>query len=175
MHFSTAFVAVLPALALAAPTTSLPKRQVNEDIATAAANWLQDTGFVSSYLDAAATLAPADVLTNGVLALNAENDETNHKMILDNFFVLGTNAPNQAVANAKAILESGTFQTVVNLLGDISQTGNLADVQAINNVRCSQVLPAIDQYFIAVAQALGQTTFAPAIRPAACGGVRPTV
>jgi hypothetical protein len=170
MYFSATLVALFPILALAAPSSNVrSKRQ--EDIATAAANWLQDTGFVSSYLDVAATLAPNDVLSNGALALAAEKDELNHKAILDNFFIFFTDTPNQAVVNAKAVLESGTFQSVVDLLQDMSVTGNVADVITINTVRCSQVLPAIDQYFIAVAEATGQATFAPAIRPAACGGI----
>lgn len=172
MHFSILFVTLFPILALAAPSTAVPKRQVQEDITTAMLNWLQDTGFVSSYLDQAASLAPSDVLADGALALAAENDERNHKAVLDNFFVFETDTPNQNVINANTtLITDGNFESVVMLLEDISVTGNLADIMAINFVRCANVLPAIDAYFIAVAQATGSSFFSPAIRPLACAGI----
>lgn len=171
MQLSTFFVTLLPVLALAAPSVAIPKRQVQEDINTAMLNWLQDTGFVSSYLDAAASLAPSDVLSDGALALAAENDELNHKAILDNFFIFETDTPDQNVINANTVLVTeGHFQMVVDQLQDISVTGNLADIQAINWNRCTNVLPAIDAYFFAVSQVTGGV-FYPAIRPLACGGV----
>jgi hypothetical protein len=178
MQFSTIFLAVLPALALAAPAT-LPKRQFpaqpnpNEDITMAAGAWLQDTGFVSSFLDFAVSTfpnPPPNLAANAAQALGAELDEVNHKMILDNFFV-NTLTPNQDVVNAcNVLVTQGTFPAVVNRLIDIVATGNLTDVATINANRCANVLPAIDVYFHAVAIATG-TGFTPAIRPAACGGV----
>ena len=178
MQFSTSFLAVFPVLALAAPAT-LPKRQfpaqpnVNEDITMAASAWLQDTGFVSSFLDFAVSTSPnppLNLVVNAAQALGAELDELNHKTILDNFFVNNTLTPNQDVVNAYNVLVTqGTFRKVVNGLLDIAATGNLADVAAINANRCANVLPAIDVYFNAVSVATGQAGFVPAIRPAACG------
>lgn len=54
----------------------------------------------------------------------------------------------------------------------MSMTGNLAEVAAINIGRCANVLPAIDVYFLAVAQVTGSQVVYQAIRPAASGGVR---
>jgi hypothetical protein len=181
MQLSTLFITVCPVLALAVPVT-IPRRQFpnqfnpNEDITTAMFNWLQDTGFVSSFLDYATTNFPnpptdGNLLTNAADALAAEIDETNHKGVLDNFFIFGTNAPNQDVINAYNVLVTQqTFQMVVDKLSDISTTGNLNDVQDINTNRCANVLPAIDVYFQAVATATGSSTVYQAIRPAACGG-----
>ncbi|KAF4633883.1 hypothetical protein G7Y89_g4227 [Cudoniella acicularis] len=73
---------------------------------------------------------------------------------------------------ASQVLTSGTFQGVVDQLTDISNTGNLADIATINANRCANVLPAIDVYFAAVAQATGAQGVYQAIRPAACGGTR---
>lgn len=75
------------------------------------------------------------------------------------------------VVNAfNVLVTEGTFGKVVAGLKDISTTGNLGDVEAINENRCKNVLPAIDVYFNAVAVATGQSSFEPAVRPAACGG-----
>jgi hypothetical protein len=140
----------------------------------AASAWLQDTGFVSSFLDFAVSTfpnPPTNLGPNAAQALGAELDELNHKTILDNFFV-NTLTPNQDVVNAYNVLVTqGTFRQVVTGLADIAVTGNLADVATINANRCANVLPAIDVYFNAVAVATGQTSFSGAIRPAACGGV----
>ncbi|KAE8450698.1 hypothetical protein EG329_006043 [Mollisiaceae sp. DMI_Dod_QoI] len=174
MQYSTLLLTIFPLLALAAPAPSASKRQIQEDIMTAALNWQQDTGFVSSYLDyAVSTLpnSPPNLQTNGAQALAAEMNELSHKMVLDNFFITGTDTPNQDVINASNTLTGGPFTTVVNLLGDISRTGNLDDIANINSGRCATVLPAIDVYFAAVAQALGTTGQLVAIRPLACGGI----
>lgn len=172
MQFSTRFLAVFPALTLAAPAT-LPKRQfpawlnLNENITITASAWLQDTGFASSFLDFAISTFP-----NPPPNLAAEFDEVNHKTTLNNFFVNNTLTPNQDVVNAYiALVTQGHFQDVLNGLIDIAATGNLANVATINANRCANVLPAIDAYFNAVAVAMGQTGFVAAIRPAACGGV----
>ncbi|KUJ24484.1 uncharacterized protein LY89DRAFT_713327 [Mollisia scopiformis] len=126
MQYSTILLAVFPIMALAAPTT-MSKRQINEDIMTAALNWQQDTGFVSSYLDYAVSTfpnQPPNLLSNGAQALAAEQNEVLHKQILDNYFIYFTDTPNQNVINANAVLTSGnpsTFMSVVNNLQDISQ------------------------------------------------------
>jgi hypothetical protein len=178
MQYSALFLA-FATLALAAPTT-MPKRQFptqfnpKEDITAAAKAWLQDTASVSSFLDFATSTfpsSPPNLLSKGVFALNAEKDELDHKMILDNFFIFETRTPNEDVIEAFNILVTeGKFQKVVDGLQDISTTGNLADVAIINKNRCKNVLPAIDVYFKAVAEATGQSEFVPAVRPAACGG-----
>ncbi|KAF8850447.1 hypothetical protein BDZ45DRAFT_696768 [Acephala macrosclerotiorum] len=102
MQFSTLFVAVFPALALAAPAT-LSKRQfqaqpnLNDDITMAAIAWFQDTGLVSSFLDFAVSTfpnPPPNLAVKAAQALGAELDELNHKTILDNFFINNTLAPN---------------------------------------------------------------------------------
>lgn len=179
MQFSTLFLASLPFLALAAPAT-LPKRQFpaqpnpNEDITAAAAAWLQDTGFVSSFLDFATSTfpaAPPNLLANAASAVGAELDELNHKKILDAFFVTNAAVPNPDIVAANDVLVNQfKFQMVVDGLMNITATGNLDIVAIINANRCANVLPAIDAYFNAVAVATGQPTFFPAIRPAACGG-----
>ncbi|CZR63083.1 uncharacterized protein PAC_12980 [Phialocephala subalpina] len=178
MQFSTLFLAVFPALALAAPAT-LPKRQfpaqpnTNEDITMAAAAWFQDTFFVSTFFDYAVSTSPNppfNLGANAAQALSAELDELNHKTILDNFFV-NTTTPNPDVVNAYNVLVTqGNFQQVVIGLADIATTGNLANVMTISTNRCAFVLPAIDVYFNAVAAATGQS-LPLAARPLACGGV----
>lgn len=176
MQLSTIILAFFPALALTAPAV-LSERQFpakfnpNEDITAAAQAWLQDTATVSSFLEFSTSLfplSPPHLRSKATAALNAEKDELNHKSILDAFFIDKAKTPNQAVVDASNVLVSGTFQLVVDKLQDISKTGNLNDVADINNDRCKNVLPAIDVYFKAVAEATGQKEFVPAVRPAAC-------
>lgn len=63
------------------------------------------------------------------------------------------------------LVDDGTFQSVVNLLQDMENTGLLS--MLINSNRCANVLPAIDTYFAAAAQLTGGVAY-PAIRPLAC-------
>jgi hypothetical protein len=175
MQFYTILLGIsLPLLALSAPTERIAKRSLSTELNGAVAGWLQDTGFVSSFLDYAVSTfptPPANLLANAAAALNAELDELSHKAILDSNFIF-VGPQNQAVINAYDVLVTqGTFMQVVNGLRTIAATGDLSQVATINTVRCGQVLPAIDVYFAAVAEALGQTGAYAAIRPAACGGV----
>ncbi|KAF8865897.1 hypothetical protein BDZ45DRAFT_784177 [Acephala macrosclerotiorum] len=179
MQFSTLFIAAFPLLALAAPTPStIAYRQTQADIATAMNDWLHDTFLVSSFLDYAVSFglpnSPPNLESNAMAALTSEMDELSHKMVLDNYFLTNTDTPNQAVMAASQVLTTGNpgpFLQVVYGLMDMSVTGNLADVATINAIRCSVVLPAIDAYSLAVAQALGAAEVVPASRPAACGGL----
>ena len=47
----------------------------------------------------------------------------------------------------------------------------LMDISTTNMVSCSLVLPTIDVYFAAVAEALGNQVVYTTVRPAACGGI----
>jgi hypothetical protein len=174
MHFSTLLLTLLPVLALAAPSTTPLKRQNSpptlDDINNAQLAWLQDTGAVSSFLDYAVSLfpgSPSDLLYQAWIALAAEKDELTHKAVLDSVFVFGDNADPNVLAAYQVLVNDGTFQSVVDLLQDMANTGNLADVQLINSNRCANVLPAIDTYFAAAAHVTGGVAY-PAIRPLAC-------
>jgi hypothetical protein len=167
MHYSTILFGLLPAVALAAPSLSARQQYTPEDIANAVIQWQQDTGIVSQFLDNAAFFSPSDLLAQAQNALNFENDELNHKAVLD--FVFVNIDPN--VNNANNILVGeGKFADVVNLLQDMAINGNIGDVKLINDNRCANVLPAIDAYFAAAVAAgfLGDSGAVTAIRPLAC-------
>lgn len=110
-------------------------------------------------------------------ALAAENDELNHKAVLDQMFLTGARRNRDAtVRQANNVLDTqGTFQFVVDGLQTLSRRGARmspgqvsAMIRAINRDRCPQVLPAIDAYMAAAAGA-GQTGNAlRAIRPSNC-------
>jgi hypothetical protein len=172
MHYSTILLGLIPALAFAAPSSAPAKRQSSpptiDDIIAAQVLWQQDTQVVSNFLNYAAFLSTPDLLNYAQIALNAENDELTHKAVLDSLFVTG-GQPDAAVIGANNVLvNQGTFQSVVNFLQDMVNTGNVADVQAINSNRCANVLPAIDAYFLAVAQELNTPFVLTAARPLVC-------
>jgi hypothetical protein len=159
-----------------APHFKLTTRQSFQDTQTLAAaeNWQTDTGTVSQFLSTAESLDPSDLVSQASTALSAELDELTRKSFLDLQFLQGNN-PNTAVQAASTILVAqGTFQFVVNGLQGLADNGaNMtpddvtAAIQSINADRCGSVLPAIDQYFLAVGQLLGTDPLT-AIRPTNC-------
>ncbi|OQV06368.1 hypothetical protein CLAIMM_10939 [Cladophialophora immunda] len=168
-----ALLGVVGVLPLAA-CHGLSRRQT-EDIGTAQNKWAQDTGIVSTFLSNAASFAGANLVAQAQLALNAENDELNHKAVLDATFLNVAN-PNPLVVQANDVLvgEQTFNNVVINLQKFVDQgatfstqdTNNL--VAIINGVRCTEVLPAIDQYFQATEELLGNGVQLLAVRPTNC-------
>lgn len=174
---TAAIVAIIPALGAAANI----KRQQGitaDDLANAVNAWQADTATVSSFLNNAASYTDdATFVAAAQVALNAENDELNHKQVIDDVF-LGVNLD---IVNANTVLVGERkFAMVVAGLQDMVNNGleAIGDVDIINANRCANVLPAIDTYFSVVEQSL---TISPqgldipvpvggAIRPVACGG-----
>ncbi|KAH0592458.1 hypothetical protein MHUMG1_09845 [Metarhizium humberi] len=146
-------------------------------IDAAARSWQRDTGVVSQFLSTAESMSPQQLQQQARGALAAENDELNHKAVLDQMFLTGPRRNRDAtVRQANNVLDTqGTFQFVVDGLQTLSRRGARmspgqvsAMIRAINNDRCPQVLPAIDAYMAAAAGA-GQTGNAlRAIRPSNC-------
>src|ERR1700712_1963690 len=110
----------------------------------AISNWQTDTGIVSGFQNAGKNVNDANAfmgIADG--AFKAEVDELTQKAVLDQ--VIG-NDPRVSIANLT--LTNGVFQSVVDNLQIMSMQGtskfNLID--AINQVRCVQILPSIDTY-----------------------------
>jgi hypothetical protein len=143
---TTALCTLLPFFGLAAPRTF----QLTSNVAEAANVWAQDVSKVSQFLNVASTLSGIDFTDQATSALAMERDELTQKQTLDEVF--GSNPFVQA-ANS-TLVGQGTFQTVVSLLQDMAWNGvsRIGNVDAINHVRCTYVLPAIDAYFSAVAK-----------------------
>ena len=172
---STAILLALSTLSPAAPLTS---RQSNppspQDIADAANEWAADTSKVSQFLSAASSLSGSDLATQAATALSNELDELTHKAILDEQF---NTADNPGVEQANNVLAGPqqTFQIVVDGLTNLANNGAsmtpdqvAAEVQAINEDRCTFVLPAIDAYFLAVSDFLQNGLTLVANRPDNC-------
>ncbi|KAF2099833.1 hypothetical protein NA57DRAFT_75337 [Rhizodiscina lignyota] len=147
-----AILSLLPTITLAAPFTIERRQQISQsDIHNAINKWAHDTSLVSGFLDKAAD--PANFNNDddqfkieAASALMSELDEKKQKAILDEAF--GTSNPLVNQAN-QTLIGQGTFQTVVNLLTELANTGLTAvatDVTEINEDRCTFVLPAIDTY-----------------------------
>lgn len=105
-------------------------------------------------------------------AFKAEVNELVQKGVLDQ--VIG-NDPRVSLANLT--LTNGVFQSVVDNLQIMSLQGqsrvNLID--AINQVRCTQVLPSIDTYMLIAAEYIGDNAQQRrAVRPNACAGILAT-
>ncbi|ETS75865.1 hypothetical protein PFICI_12809 [Pestalotiopsis fici W106-1] len=131
-------------------------------IANAVISWMNDTGKVTNFLDTATSLTGDDFTRQATIALNAEKDELNHKTILD--AAMGQQPDVQDANNVLAM--QGTFQMVVDTLQKMVDGGPdtaQADVDAINQNRCVNVLPNIDKYFAAA----GSSTIT-ASRPTGC-------
>ncbi|KAH6660877.1 hypothetical protein BKA67DRAFT_530960 [Truncatella angustata] len=131
-------------------------------IANAVLSWMNDTGKVTNFLDSATSFTGDEFTRQATIALNAEKDELNHKNILD--AAMGTQPDVQAANNVLAM--QGTFQMVVDTLQKMVDQGPdtaQADVDAINQNRCVNVLPNIDKYFAAA----GSSTIS-ASRPTGC-------
>lgn len=136
----------------------------------AISNWQTDTGIVSGFLNVGKNTNDAQQF-KGIAdgAFKAEVDELTQKAVLDQ--VIG-NDPRVSLANLT--LTNGVFQSVVDNLQIMSIQGtsksNLVD--AINNVRCTQILPSIDTYMVVAAEYLGDNAQQRrAVRPTACGQI----
>ncbi|KZL68687.1 hypothetical protein CT0861_11451 [Colletotrichum tofieldiae] len=131
-------------------------------IMNAVMSWMQDTAKVTKFLNTATSFTGAEFTKQATIALNAEIDELNHKMVLD-AALQGTDM----VTQANAVLDTqGTFQQVVDTLQSMVINGPdtaQKDVNSINNNRCVNVLPNIDMYFAAAGAPQIQ-----AIRPTGC-------
>jgi len=175
MQYSTLLLALLPAIASAAPALTARQTPSIQDIADAQNQWASDTSKVSQFLSAAPSLSGQDLADQAAAALSSENDELTHKAVLDNTFVFVTPA-NSDVQNANNILvDQGNFAFVVNGLNDLATNGASFDqdhinaaISNINAVRCNAVLPAIDTYFQAAGQVLQNGVTLQANRPDNC-------
>ncbi|CCF42927.1 hypothetical protein CH063_12784, partial [Colletotrichum higginsianum] len=104
-------------------------------VMNAVMSWMQDTAKVTKFLNTATSFTGAEFTKQATIALNAEIDELNHKMVLDAAFQ-GTDT----VAQANAVLDTqGKFQQVVDTLQSMVTNGPdtaQKDVDSINNNRC---------------------------------------
>lgn len=136
----------------------------------AASNWFTDTGIVSLFQNNGPITADPDQF-RGIAdgAFKAEVDELTQKAVLDQ--VIG-NDPRVSLANLT--LTNGVFQSVVDNLQIMSTQGQARAslISTINSVRCTQILPAIDTYFIVAAEYIGDNAQQRrAIRPNACAQI----
>ncbi|KAK3113964.1 hypothetical protein LTR53_008206 [Teratosphaeriaceae sp. CCFEE 6253] len=192
--------------ALLASTTSAAAiaRRDTSDLVAAVKAWHDDTGAVSAFLDAAqTTISAADAgatidltATAGPALIREQNEADPQKSTIEGILCAGDASCasfSAALAAAKAKIEAGPFQNVVDILQTLSDNVNdveqaRVDINSINTDqitilglsegRCEAVLPAIDVYFQAAASFLadqGDTTslkgFTAAVRPGACNGV----
>lgn len=84
----------------------------DKQIMNAVMSWMNDTGKVTKFLNTATSFSGDEYTRQATIALNAEKDELNHKMVLD--AALGTM---KMVQDANDTLATqGTFQAVVDTL-----------------------------------------------------------
>jgi hypothetical protein len=135
---------------------------------TAIGAWMRDTGLVSNFLNNGASYPDDATFKNqALIARSAEIDELTSKNVLDQFM-----PNNQNVKAANATLSNGSFQLVVDELGNMADNGRsqMAAIQKINNVRCVNVLPNIDTYMREAALTIGNgQAVVQSVRPSACG------
>lgn len=136
----------------------------------AMSNWMTDTGIVSAFLNIGGNTSD-DTIFEAIAdgAFKAEVDELNQKSVLDN--VIGDD-PRVSIANLT--LTNGAFQSVVDNLQIMSVQGQAKQnlIDAINIVRCTQILPSIDTYMIVAAQVIGSNAEQRrAVRPTACAAI----
>ncbi|KAH8647450.1 hypothetical protein BGZ60DRAFT_423862 [Tricladium varicosporioides] len=137
-------------------------------IANAVMSWMNDTAKVTKFLNTATSLSGDEFTKQATIALNAEVDELNHKMILD----MGLGMMDMVQAANDTLATAGTFQAVVDALQQMVNDGPdtaQSQVTAINNNRCVNVLPNIDMYFAAAGSASIKSA-----RPTGCLEVDPT-
>jgi hypothetical protein len=148
------FINLLSVLALSATADQLLQKRTisNQDLINAATAWQSDTQFVSAFLELAVTDGKGAIVvtSNAQFALDHENDEVNHKNVIDQFF--GTSNAQINAAN-NVLVTQGNFQDVVNGLADLAAHGGSAttDPTTLASNRCQKVLPAVDTYFKQVA------------------------
>jgi hypothetical protein len=139
----------------------------------AISNWATDTGIVSLFQNQGPiTIDNAQFKGIADGAFKAEVDELTQKAVLDQ--VIGLD-PRVSLANLT--LTNGVFQSVVDNLQIMSIQGratvNLVD--AINQVRCTQILPSIDTYMLVAAEYIGDNAQQRrAVRPNACAHILAT-
>jgi len=137
----------------------------------AAILWSQDTAVVSSALSllGSETMNEQDFRDVADMAYMAEVNELMQKNFID--ALLGQMPQLQAASTS---LGNGSFAIVVDQLremrirGPSNKTFVQAAVSGMNNLRCRQVLLAIDTYVLTATQAAGNNTFISATRPPAC-------
>jgi hypothetical protein len=165
---------VIPQAPSAAAIGGPPKGSIDartlQAMQLAASNWATDTGIVSLFQNQG-PVTTDDAQFKGIAdgAFKAEVDELTQKAVLDQ--VIG-NDPRVSLANLT--LTNGVFQSVVDNLQIMSIQGqqkvNLVD--AINQVRCTQILPSIDTYMIVAAEYIGDNAQQRrAVRPNACAQI----
>lgn len=124
--------------AAAASASSGGANVSDTQIANAVNSWMNDTGKVTNFLNKATSLTGDEFTRQATIALNAEVDELNHKMILD-----AAMGQMQSVQEANDVLANqGTFQAVVDTLQAMVNDGPdtaQAQVNAINQNRCVNV------------------------------------
>jgi len=158
----------------AAGATGAPRltsRQQATSLQSACQAWISDTGVVSNFQNIGSGLVgnAASFKQQAGIGLAAEKDELLHKAVID-----GLIGNDPRVSKANLTLTNGSFQSVINGLQDMSIGGpaRVADIAAINKVRCPEILPSIDTYCQVAAQfALAQgviITAVSAVRPVAC-------
>ncbi|KGQ09689.1 hypothetical protein BBAD15_g4972 [Beauveria bassiana D1-5] len=139
-------------------------RPSDEAMADAAEQWRADTGIERQ--------------DQGQIAADAEKDELIQKAVLDRMFLNGTAADRDpAVAAAHDMLANqGTFQFVLDALILFSKRGSsltqdevASMIKAVNQDRCTNVLPSIDTYIGATHAVTGQERGGKtAVRPTNC-------
>lgn len=178
MQYSTTVAILLAAgsnLANCIPLAARAATNTDATIKSASDEWSADTDKVSQFLQVATSLNSADLVSQAATAFANENNELVHKKVLDGFF-LTVSDPNAGVQAADATLVTdGTFSTVVNGLQNLATNGAsmsasevASAILAINQDRCTFVLPAIDSYFAAAGAVLGNGFVDVAGRPDNC-------
>ncbi|KAI0100554.1 hypothetical protein GGR51DRAFT_532405 [Nemania sp. FL0031] len=157
-------------LAQALPT-NLESRASIQQLADAQNQWRADTSVVSQFLSAVPSLSGSKLTSAAQVAFNAENDELLHKKVLDGEF----GSDPRIVGANNVLVNQGTFQSVVDALGNFAKNGatmsaseKSALLSQTNNIRCGQVLPAIDTYFHVTGEKLQNGGFLVATRPNNC-------
>jgi hypothetical protein len=109
---TTAKAAATSASSASTPSGSASGTPSDKQIANAVVSWMNDTGKVTKFLNTATSLSGDEFTKQATIALNAEKDELNHKMVLD--AALGNMAMVQMANDTLAT--QGTFQAVVDTL-----------------------------------------------------------
>ncbi|KAH7111081.1 hypothetical protein B0J11DRAFT_585952 [Dendryphion nanum] len=115
---------------------------------TFASLWAGDIGQVTRFLDQVESISPEDFVARATTALAFQLDEFQFKNSLDRS--IGQD-PLLRAAN-QTLIGDGTLDMVVDLLEELVQRGKegIENVNKINEVRCTRILPAVDVYFNAV-------------------------
>ena len=187
-------------LAASAYARVISRRQddTQQQLLNAVRSWQDDTDEVSSFLDLSVGFDQSsdNFASLAIDALGQEKDELKHKATIEQLVGIGSTSCSigndqclSVTAANDTLVADGTFQSVVNLLQDMSNNGlsAIGAVDKINNGhdgiggRCGSVLPAIDEYFLSASEFLQQNfndnslVGQQAIRPKACNFAGQTV